>query len=165
MLGFITKNRATILYKEAVMKVILLADVKGTGKKNDVVEVSDGYARNCLLKKKLAIEATSTEINAVNNKIKAQEFHKAEEIKRWKELAASMKGNEIKCAVKCGENGRIFGSVTSKEIADKLSEAGYDVDKKKIILKEPIKTPGVYTVEIKFLPDVSTKITVNVSAE
>ena len=85
MLGFITKNRATILYKEAVMKVILLADVKGTGKKNDVVEVSDGYARNCLLKKKLAIEATSTEINAVNNKIKAQEFHKAEEIKRWKE--------------------------------------------------------------------------------
>ncbi len=147
------------------MKVILLADVKGTGKKNDVVEVSDGYARNCLLKKKLAIEATSTEINAVNNKIKAQEFHKAEEIKRWKELAASMKGNEVKCAVKCGENGRIFGSVTSKEIADKLSEAGYDVDKKRIILKEPIKTPGVYTVEIKFLPDVSTKITVNVSAE
>lgn len=147
------------------MKVILLADVKGTGKKNDVVEVSDGYARNCLLKKKLAIEATSTEINAVNNKIKAQEFHKAEEIKRWKKLAASMKGSEVKCAVKCGENGRIFGSVTSKEIADKLSEAGYDVDKKKIILKEPIKTPGVYTVEIKFLPDVSTKITVNVSAE
>lgn len=147
------------------MKVILLADVKGTGKKNDVVEVSDGYARNCLLKKKLAIEATSTEINAVNNKIKAQEFHKAEEIKRWKELASSMKGKEVKCAVKCGENGRIFGSVTSKEIADKLSEAGYDVDKKKIILKEPIKTPGVYTVEIKFLPDVSTKITVNVSAE
>ena len=75
MLGFITKNRATILHKEAVMKVILLADVKGTGKKNDVVEVSDGYARNCLLKKKLAIEATSTEINAVNNKIKAQEYY------------------------------------------------------------------------------------------
>ena len=121
------------------MKVILLADVKGTGKKNDVEEVSDGYARNCLLKKKLAIEATSTEINAVNNKIKAQEFHKAEEIKRWKELAASMKGKEVKCAVKCGENGRIFGSVTSKEIADKLSEAGYDVDKKKIILKKHIQ--------------------------
>lgn len=147
------------------MKVILLADVKGTGKKNEVVEVSDGYARNCLLKKKLAIEATSTEINAVNNKIKAQEFHKAEEIKKWKELAVSMKGIEVKCSVRCGENGRIFGSVTSKEIADKLSETGYDVEKKKIILKEPIKTPGVYTVEIKFLPDVSTKITVNVSAE
>ena len=147
------------------MKVILLADVKGTGKKNEVVEVSDGYARNCLLKKKLAIEATSTEINAVNNKIKAQEFHKAEEIKKWKELAVSMKGIEVKCSVRCGENGRIFGSVTSKEIADKLSETGYDVEKKKIILKEPIKTPGVYTVEIKFLPDVSTKVTVNVSAE
>lgn len=147
------------------MKVILLADVKGTGKKNDVIEVSDGYARNCLLKKKLAIEATSTEINAVQNKLKAQEFHKAEEIKKWKELAAAMKNAEVKCSVKCGENGKIFGSVTSKEIAEKLAEVGYDVDKKKIILKEPIKTPGNYVVEVKFLPDVSTKIKVNVSAE
>ena len=147
------------------MKVILLADVKGTGKKNDVIEVSDGYARNCLFKKKLAIEATSTEVNAVKNKLKAQEFHKAEEIKKWKELAAKMKNAEIKCTVKCGENGKIFGSVTSKEIADKLVEAGYDVDKKKIILKEPIKTPGNYVVEVKFLPDVSTKIKVSVKAE
>ena len=147
------------------MKVILLADVKGPGKKNDVIEVSDGAARNCLLKKKLAIEATSTEINAVQNKLKAQEFHKAEEIKKWKELAAKMKNAEIKCTVKCGENGKIFGSVTSKEIADKLVEAGYDVDKKKIILKEPIKTPGNYVVEVKFLPDVSTKIKVSVKAE
>ena len=147
------------------MNVILLADVKGTGKKNDVIEVSDGYARNCLFKKKLAIEATSTEINAVQNKLKAQEFHKAEEIKKWKELAAKMKNAEIKCTVKCGENGKIFGSVTSKEIADKLVEAGYDVDKKKIILKEPIKTPGNYVVEVKFLPDVSTKIKVSVKAE
>ena len=147
------------------MKVILLADVKGTGKKNDVIEVSDGYARNCLFKKKLAIEATSTEINAVQNKLKAPEFHKAEEIKKWKELAAKMKNAEIKCTVKCGENGKIFGSVTSKEIADKLVEAGYDVDKKKIILKEPIKTPGNYVVEVKFLPDVSTKIKVSVKAE
>lgn len=147
------------------MKVILLADVKGTGKKNDVIEVSDGYARNCLFKKKLAIEATSTEINAVQNKLKAQEFHKAEEIKKWKELAAKMKNAEIKCTVKCGENGKIFGSVNSKEIADKLVEAGYDVDKKKIILKEPIKTPGNYVVEVKFLPDVSTKIKVSVKAE
>ena len=147
------------------MKVILLADVKGTGKKNDVIEVSDGYARNCLFKKKLAIEATSTEINAVQNKLKAQEFHKAEEIKKWKELAAKMKNAEIKCTVKCGENGKIFGSVTSQEIADKLVEAGYDVDKKKIILKEPIKTPGNYVVEVKFLPDVSTKIKVSVKAE
>ena len=147
------------------MKVILLADVKGTGKKIDVIEVSDGYARNCLFKKKLAIEATSTEINAVQNKLKAQEFHKAEEIKKWKELAAKMKNAEIKCTVKCGENGKIFGSVTSKEIADKLVEAGYDVDKKKIILKEPIKTPGNYVVEVKFLPDVSTKIKVSVKAE
>ena len=147
------------------MKVILLADVKGTGKKNEVIEVSDGFARNCLFKKKLAIEATSTEINAVQNKLKAQEFHKAEEIKKWKELAASMKNANVECCVKCGENGKIFGSVTSKEIAEKLAEAGFDVDKKKILLKEPIKTPGNYPVEIKFLPDVSTKITVTVKAE
>lgn len=147
------------------MKVILLADVKGTGKKNDVVEVSDGYARNCLLKKKLAIEATSTEVNAVKNKLKAEEFHKAEEIKKWKELAAKIKDSEVKCAVKCGENGKIFGSVTSKEIAERLAEAGHEIDKKKIVLKEPIKTPGIYTVEIKFLPDVSAKIKVNVTAE
>ena len=147
------------------MKVILLADVKGTGKKNDVIEVSDGYARNCLFKKKLAIEATSTEINAVQNKLKAEEFHKAEEIKKWKELAAKMKNAEVKCSVKCGENGKIFGSVTSKEIAEKLAENGYDIDKKKIILKEPIKTPGNYVVEVKFLPDVSTKITVKNKAE
>ena len=147
------------------MKVVLLADVKGTGKKNDVIEVSDGYARNCLFKKKLAIEATSTEINAVQNKLKAQEFHKAEEIKKWKELAAKMKNAEIKCTVKCGENGKIFGSVTSKEISEKLNELGFDVDKKKILLKEPVKTPGNYVVDVKFLPDVTAKITVKVKTE
>lgn len=147
------------------MKVILLADVKGTGKKNDVVEVSDGYARNCLLKKKLAIEATNTEINAVTNKIKAQEFHKAEEIKKWKDVAAKLKNAEVKCSVKVGENGKIFGSVTSKEIADKLVENGFDVDKKKIILKEPVKTPGIYSAEVRFLPDVSAKIKIVVVAE
>ena len=147
------------------MKVILLQDVKGTGKKNDIVEVSDGYARNCLFKKKLAVEATTAGVNAVNGQKKAAEYHKAEEIKKWKEVAASLKGAEVTCFVKCGENGKIFGSVTSKEIADKLVEAGYDVDKKKIILKEPIKTPGNYVVEVKFLPDVSTKIKVSVKAE
>ena len=145
------------------MKVILLQDVKGTGKKNDIIEVSDGYARNCLFKKKLAKEATSTEINALNGQRKAEEFHKAEEVKRLKELAASMKGKEIECFVKCGENGKVFGSITSKEIADKLAENGFEIDKKKIILKEAIKNVGIYPVEIKLLPDVSAKINVKVS--
>ncbi len=145
------------------MKVILLQDVKGSGKKNDVIEVSDGYARNCLFKKKLAVEATSTEINAVNGQKKAAEFHKAEEVKKWKEIAASLNGKEIDCYVKCGENGKFFGSVTSKEIADNLVSMGYDVDKRKVILKDAIKSAGVYPVEIKFLPDVVAKIKVKVS--
>ncbi len=147
------------------MKVILIQDVKGSGKKGDIVEVSDGYARNFLFKKKLAIEATSTEINAVTNKKKAEEFHKAEEVKFWKDAALKMKNHEIVCAVKCGENGKTFGSITSKEIAEKLAEDGYEVDKKKILLKEPIKTVGIYPVDIKFLPDVTTTVKVKVIAE
>ena len=144
------------------MKVILLADVKGSGKKDDIIEVSDGYAKNFLIKKKLAVEATSTQLNAVNNKKKAEEYHKAEEIKYWKEVAAKIKDHEVVCAVKCGDNGKIFGSITSKEISEKLAEDGFDVDKKKILLKETIKNQGLYTVEIKFLPDVTSKIKVKV---
>ena len=146
------------------MKVILLQDVKGTGKKDDVVEVSDGYARNCLFKKKLAVESTAAGVNAINGQKKAAEFHKAEEIRKWRETAASIKGKEVTCFVKCGENGKVFGSVTSKEIADKLRELGYEIDKKKIVLGDTLKTVGVYDAEIKFLPDVSAKIKVKVEA-
>ena len=146
------------------MKVILTADVKGTGKKNDIVEVSDGYARNCLLKKNLAIEATATQVNAVQNKKNAEEFHRAEEVKRLMEIAKDIKGKEVVCKIKCGENGKIFGSITSKEIAEKLATLGYDIDKKKIVLKDPIKNVGVFPVEIKFLPDVSSKINVKVES-
>ena len=146
------------------MKVILLQDVKGTGKKDDVVKVSDGYARNCLFKKKLAVEATAAGVNAINGQKKAAEFHKAEEIRKWRETAASIKGKEVTCFVKCGENGKVFGSVTSKEIADKLRELGYEIDKKKIVLGDTLKTVGVYDAEIKFLPDVSAKIKVKVEA-
>ena len=147
------------------MKVILLTDVKGTGKKDDIVEVSDGFARNCLFRKKQAIEATSTQINSVQNKKKAEEFHKAEELKKWKEVAASLNKREVTCYVRVGGNGKIFGSVTSKEISEKLNELGCDVDKKKILLKEPVKTPGNYVVDVKFLPDVTAKITVKVKTE
>ena len=147
------------------MKVILLADVKGSGKKDDIIEVSDGYARNFLFKKKLAKEATSTEVNAVTNKKKAEEFHKAEELKKWREEAARLKDHEVICTVKCGENGKIFGSITSKEISEKLAESGFEIDKKKIVLKEPIKTLGVYTIEIKYVADISAKVKVKVVGE
>ena len=146
------------------MKVILLADVKGTGKKDDIIEVSDGYARNCLFKKKLAVEATSTEVNAITNKKKAETYHKQENIKAWMAVANEIRNKEVVCSVKCGENGKVFGSITSKEISDKLVALGYDIDKKKILLKEPLKSVGIYDVELKFLPDVTSKIKVRVES-
>ena len=146
------------------MKVILLQDVKGTGKKDEVIEVSDGFARNFLFKKKLAIEATSTQINAITNKKKAESFHKQEEVKAFMELANKLRNQQVVCTVKCGENGKVFGSINSKEIADKLTEMGYDIDKKKILLKDPLKVVGIYDVEIKFLPEVTTKIKVKIES-
>ena len=144
------------------MKIILLKDVKGTGKAGEIKEVSDGYARNCLIKKGLAEEATSVKINSLNIKKDAQDFHKKEEIKALKEQANKLNGEKVTVKIKCGENGKIFGSVTSKEIAESLSSKGFSVDKKKILLKDGIKSLGAYSVEVKFLPDVFAKITVEV---
>lgn len=144
------------------MKIILLKDVKGTGKAGEIKEVADGYARNCLIKKGLAEEATSVKVNSLNIKKDAQDFHKKEEIKALKEQASKLNGEKITVKIKCGENGKIFGSVTSKEIADSLAEKGFSVDKKKILLKEGIKSLGEYQVDVKFLPDVFAKIKVEV---
>ena len=144
------------------MKIILLKDVKGTGKAGEIKEVADGYARNFLIKKGLAEEATSVKINSLNIKKDAQDFHKQEEIKALKEQAKSLNGEKISVKIKCGENGKIFGSVTAKEISSALLEKGFSVDKKKILLKDGIKNLGSYTVEVKFLPDVFAKITVEV---
>ncbi len=144
------------------MKVILKADVKGSGKKGDVLEVSDGYARNFLLKKGLAEVATNSGINEVEQRKTADAFHKAENIKALKELAARMKGTEVTVAIKVGENGKVFGSVTSAQIASALSEKGFDVDKKKIVLKDAIKTLGSFSAEVKLMEGVSAKITVTV---
>ena len=148
------------------MKVILLKDVKGLGKKGEIKEVSDGFARNCLFKKGEAEEATSVKINSLNIKKSAEDFHKREEIKALQAEAEDLKGKTVSLKIKTGENGRIFGSVTSKEIADAVKESfGYDIDKKKIILKNPIKNVGQFTVEIKLYTDISTKITVDVQPE
>ena len=146
------------------MKVILLQDVKGTGKKNDIVEVSDGFAKNMLFRKNLAKPATSVEVNSLKIQQQAQEFHRKEEIKRIKQEAAKVNGQEIVCKVKAGENGKIFGSVTSKEIADTLTSLGYEVDKKKI-QTDTIKSVGVYDIVIKYLPDTTAKIKLKVVAE
>lgn len=144
------------------MKVILKQDVKGSGKKGDLIEVSDGYARNFLLKKGLAEEASSVNVNSLRIKKEAEAFHQAEKVKATKELATMLNGKTVEVAVKCGENGKVFGSVTSKEIADKLGSMGYEVDKKKIVLGGTIKQTGEYPVEIKFMPEISAKITLKV---
>lgn len=144
------------------MKVILKADVKGSGKKGDIIEVSDGYAKNFLFKKNLAEAATAASVNEAQQKKQAQAFHKAEEIKAMQTLADNLKGKKVTLAIKTGENGKLFGSVTSAQIAQALAAEGLEVDKKKIILKEPIKTLGVFTVDIRFMEKIETKISVEV---
>ena len=144
------------------MKVILKQDVKEKEKKGTVIEVSDGYAKNFLLKKGLAEVATAGGINEAEQKRTADEFHKAENIKALKELAAKMKGVEVEVKIRTGENGKVFGSVTTAHISSALSELGYDIDKKKITVKEAMKSVGVYEAEIRFMENVAAKIKVKV---
>lgn len=146
------------------MKVILTKDVKGTGKKGDVAEVSDGYARNFLIKKGLATEATSTGIHETNQRKAADAFHKAEEVKAMKELAAGMKGAEVSVPIKVGANGKTFGSVSGAQVAAALSEQGFDVDKK-CIKMDAVKAVGTYNAEIRLMENVSVSVKVNVVAE
>ena len=147
------------------MKLILKQDVKGTGKKGDILDVSDGYAKNFLLKKGLAEPASSVAVNSLKLQKEAEARRRAEEIKEIKALAARIDKTEIRLSIKCGEHGKVFGSVTSKEIAGTLEEMGFAVDKKKIILKDPIKTIGAFPVEIRLMEGVSAKIIVNVQPE
>lgn len=144
------------------MKVILKQDVKGTGKKGEILDVSDGYAKNFLLKKGLAEQASSVAVNSLKIQKEAEARRRAEEIAAIRELAKKMDKAQVQVAIKCGENGKVFGSVTSKEIAARLAELGYDVDKKKILLKDPIKTVGDYAVEVRLMEGVTAKIFVSV---
>lgn len=147
------------------MKVILLQDVKGQGKKGGVVDVNEGYARNFLIKKGLAEVATASKLNDLTQKKAAADYHKEEEIKATKALAAEIKGKSFTVKIKAGQGGKVFGSVTGANIADALQTAGYEVDKKKIVLPQLIKTLGTYDVELKFMEGVSSKISVVVEAE
>ena len=146
------------------MKVILKADVKGSGKKGDIIEVSDGYARNFLLKRGLAEAATTSGINEVTQRRTADAFHKAENEKQMREQAAALSGRSVTVAIRAGENGKVFGSVTTAQIASALAELGYEIDKKKISLKDQIKTLGTFEAEIRFMEGVTAKISVNVVA-
>lgn len=132
------------------MKVILLADIKGVGKKDEVINSSDGYARNYLFPKKLAVEANSENMSKLKAKNDSNAYKKSVEKEEAQKTANNLKEILLKIAVKTGENGKIFGSITSKEIADNLKEQyKIEIDKKKIDLKEPIKTLGSFTVNIK----------------
>ncbi len=147
------------------MKVILIQDVKGQGKKGDVVEVNEGYARNFLIKKGFAEAATASKLNDISMKKSASEYHKAEEAKAIRELAATIGGKTFVVSIKAGQGGKVFGSVTSSNISDALAAAGYAVDKKKIVVPQPIKNVGVYDIELKLMEGVSAKIKVDVKAE
>lgn len=147
------------------MKVILLADVKGTGKKNDLVEVADGYARNCLIKKGLATFADATKLNENNQLKKAEAFHRQVELDKAKELAKQVEKITLGMKLKVGGNGKAFGSITTKEIAEALEVKGVKVDKKKLQLHDAIKTAGKYECVAKLHSEVSCKFNVVVTEE
>ncbi len=147
------------------MKIILLQDVKGQGKKGEVKDVNEGYARNFLIKKGLAEVATPTKINELNQKKASQDFHRAEEVKATQALAKEIYGKTFTVKIKAGQSGKVFGSVTGANIADALVAAGYNVDKKKIVLAQPIKNVGTYEVELKLMEGIQSKINVVIEAE
>ena len=143
------------------MKVILKADVKGTGKKGDIVEVSDGYGKNFLVKKGLAEIATNTGINLVMQQKAAASYHKAEEVKAQQALADALKGKTVTVKIKVGENGKMFGSVTSANVSAALLEMGFDIDKKKIKM-DSLKNLGTYDAEVRLMENISAKIKIEV---
>ncbi len=148
------------------MKVILTKDVKGQGKKGDVVNVSDGYARNYLFPNKLAIEASNKNLNEVKAKKAADARRKKEELEQAKLLAKKISSVEVLVRAKSGDQGKLFGSITSKDIADAaLKQHKLKIDRKKIVLTEPIKSLGSFSLEVKVYPDVSASLNVKVIEE
>ena len=148
------------------MKVVFLADVKGQGKKDQVVEVSDGYARNFLFPKKLAVAADSQALNEIKNK-EASKQHKIDvERKQAQEIAAKLEKIVVKFEYAAGPDKKLYGSVTSKDIAEALKKNhGIEIDKRKIALADPIKSFGTFKADVKLFSDVSGKITVEVTSK
>ena len=148
------------------MKVILKADIKGVGKKDQVINASDGYARNFLFPKNLAVEANNSNMSKLQAKNDANKYRKDQEKEAAKEIAKKIESITLKIQVKAGENGKIFGGVSSKEIAENLEKQhNIKVDKKKINLKETIKTLGTQTVEIKLFEGVAGNLKISVVEE
>jgi len=143
------------------MKVILLQDVKAQGKKGELINVSDGYARNFLFPKKLAIEADANALNEFKAKEEAAKRKIEEDKKAAREMAATLEGVMVKIAVSSGEDGKLYGAVTSKEIAEQLqSQHSIVIDKRKIVMNEPIKSCGTYSFDVKLFPEITGKVNV-----
>lgn len=148
------------------MKIILLEDVKSLGKKGEIVTVSDGYARNMILPKKLGVEATSKNLNDLKLQNQHAEKVAQENFEAAQTLADSLKGKKVEVKMKSGEGGRTFGSISTKEIAEAAKkQLNMELDKKKMVLKDPIKSLGTYEVQIKLHPKVTGSLTVHVSEE
>ena len=147
------------------MKVIFLKDVKGSGKKGEIKEVSDGYANNFLVKQGLAKKVDATSLNEHKMQTAANDYHKEQERLAALEVKKQIDGKTIALKIKCGSNGKTFGAITSKEIADALDANGIKLDKKKIELKESIKQIGSYSVVAKIYPNISATFTLSVVGE
>jgi large subunit ribosomal protein L9 len=145
------------------MKVVLTQDVKDLGKKGELVNASDGYARNFLFPRKLAVEATTGKLKEIEDKKASEKNRKEKELSSAKELADKLSKLEIVFRTKAGENGKLFGSITAKDVAEAIkAQHKIEVDKKKVVLHDAIKALGTYQVEIKVYPEVSAKISVKV---
>ncbi len=143
------------------MKVVLKKDVKGSGKKDQLVEVSDGYARNFLIPRGLAVVADGAAINEVKTKENAKQHHAAVELENARQTAQKLDGTTVTIKAKAGQGGRLFGAVTAKDIAEAVGKVtGETVDKRKIVLDADIKNYGRYEIEVKIHPGVSAKLAV-----
>ena len=148
------------------MKVVLLQDVKGQGKKGTVVEVSDGYARNFLLPKKLATQADNSVLNDIKNKEAAKQHRMEEEKAAAQKTAKKLESLLVKIATQAGADGRLYGAVTSQDIASALeAQHGVKVDKRKITIDEPIKAFGNFQADVRLFADVDGKITISVAGK
>ena len=147
------------------MKVILTQDIKGVGKKDEIINANDGYARNFLFPKKLAVEANNSNMAQLKGKQDSANFKKEQEKEAANEIKEKLSKITLKITVKAGENGKIFGSITSKEIATELkNQYNIEIDKKKILLKEAIKETGIVNVEIKLYEGIIGKLKINITA-
>ena len=146
------------------MKVVLTQDVKGQGKKGELVNVSDGYARNYLFPRSLAVAADAKAMSELKNRVESEKYHKEMELKAAQEIAEKLDGKTLTVSAKAGQNGKLFGAVTSKKIAEEIeSQWQIEVDKRTISLDEDIKAFGTYPVEIRVCAGVKAKIDVKVT--